>query len=231
MQISPNDITKDMIAYTMVVDKQSIKSLLRRNGIDLPSSASDKETIVAVLLASSKSPAFNSELLSILSKNSSKIKSDYASFAGNQFEIGTETDKMMFTGSKDFYNQIGYIDPKFGQGVSAAATKASLSEQNPVKTSGTKTKGKFFDWVKTNILTEENINAGLQLGMTALNNKMQKKQNQVQYEAADISQRQQELLSQQGQKPSPSFNVTTVAVVVVSVAIVGGIIYYFAKKK
>jgi len=236
MVVNANDVTKDLIAYTIANDKQSLKNLLRRNGIDVKSDASDNDIIISVLIASRKSPVFKSELTDILTQKAIKIQNEFKSFAGGQFEIGNEADKMMFTGD-DFFKNMGglYVSPKLGEGISAAAqqqqsSQSTKSAKQP-KTPKTKEKGKAFEWLKTNVFTQDNINSGIQLGLNVLNNKLQQKSNQVQYEAADISSRQQEIVAAQNQKKSASFNVTTIAVVVVSLAIVGGIVYYVAKKK
>jgi hypothetical protein len=230
MTINANEITKDLIAYAMVYDKQSLKNLLKRNGISVPVNFTDKEIIMATLLASSKSPVFKNELSEYLSKTGQKLQKDYNSFVGGQFDIGTQADNMMFTAEKDFYNQIGNLNPQTIAGINAAAKAAQLPSK-PVSTKAPKEKGKFFQWFSANVLTPDNINAGIQLGLTSLNSKIQKKNNDVIYETSDITQRQNELLALQSQKPKASFNVTTIAIVLVSVAIVGGVVYYITKKK
>ena len=229
MAVSANELTKDLIAYTMATDKQSIKSLLRKNGVSIPSDATDQDIILATLIASNRSPVFKSELTALLTKSGVELQKGYMQFAGNQFEIGTETDKMMFTGESGFFNQIGgTFSPQFGQSVTAAADYAAA--QKTTKPTKTKEKGKFFSWLKDNDLTTENINAGEQIGLTAINNKVQQKQNQAQLEAADIAQKQQEVILAQGGQKAAKFNVTTLALVVGGVAVLGGVIYYVAKK-
>lgn len=232
MAVSANELTKDLIAYTMATDKQSIKSLLRKNGVTIPSDATDQNIIMATLIASNRSPVFKSELTALLTKSGVELQKGYMQFAGNQFEIGTETDKMMFTGESGFFNQIGgTFTPQFGQAISSAADYAAAQKKTtPATTTKTKEKGKFFSWLKDNVLTSENINAGVQIGLTAINNKVQQKSNQAQLEAADIAQKQQEVILAQGGQKAAKFNVTTLALVVVGVAILGGVIYYVAKK-
>ena len=229
MTLNANEITKDLIAYTMVYDKQSLKNLLKRNGISLPSDYVDKDIIMAVLIASSKSPVFKSELTDLLSKKGQSIRNEYTSFVGGQFDIGTQEYNMMFTGAKDFYNQIGNLNLQTISGINAAVEKTG--KQKITKDKPVKEKGRLFSWLSTNVLTPENINAGIQLGLTSLNNKMQKKSNEVMYETSDISQKQQELIELQSQKQKPTFSVTTIVIAIVGLAIVGGVVYYVTKKK
>jgi hypothetical protein len=44
----------------------------------------------------------------------------------------------------------------------------------------------LVQFFKTNILTPENINAGIQIGLTSMANKTQSKQNQVNAEALQL---------------------------------------------
>ena len=43
MAINAAEAAQNMIAYTIVEDKGSLKSLLERNGVQMPSNCSDKE--------------------------------------------------------------------------------------------------------------------------------------------------------------------------------------------
>jgi hypothetical protein len=110
----------------------------------------------------------------------------------------------------------------------------SVNTASGVNTTKPKTKagstiasiGKFF---KENVLTSDNINTGLQLGMTTLNNKIQSKQNAVQTEALILQQQQDQIRNQVGARGGISTN--TIIIGVVGLALVGTIIYVLTKKK
>jgi hypothetical protein len=249
MAINANDVAKDMLAYTMAKDKQSLKNLLSRNGIELPAQASDKDVIMATLLASSRSTFFKSELSNLLKSNVTTAQNDFMPFVGGQFEIGTETDKMMFTGSDDFFNVGGYVSPTFGSGVTAAAKQAS-TQNTPTKRQQRqekrttrkasrvttsqgdeeKPKGRVWDWVKGNVLTQDNVNAAIQVGINALNNRTARRSNEINYETDDILRRQAEIDRMALGRRTPTTNVTTIALVVLGVIVLGGVVYYMSKK-
>lgn len=227
--INAVEVTRDMLAYTLTNDKQSLVKLLKRNGIDIPSDVSDKDITMAVLLASGKSAVFKSELANLLSSKIDEVNADFQNFAGGQFDIGTQEDKTMFTGSEDFYPMAGLSNPAFSAGLQGAAQK--IKEQKPVaetnKIKEPKEKGKVWSWLSQTVFTPENINAGLNMGLTALNNKMQAKRNAVDAESQIIIERQEQQIQQ---KQKGGIGVGTVILIVVGVGLLGAMVYYFTKK-
>jgi hypothetical protein len=247
MAINANDVAKDMLAYTMAKDKQSLKNLLSRNGIELPSQSSDKDVIMATLLASSRSTFFKSELSNLLKSNVTPAQNDFMQFVGGQFEIGTETDKMMFTGSDDFFNQIGYINPTFAAGVTSATrqatppTKKQARQEKRVSRKASrvttsegdeeKPKGRAWDWIKGNVLTQDNVNAAIQIGINSLNNRTARRSNEIYYQTDDVLRRQAEIDRMALGRRTPTTNATTIALIVLGVVILGGVVYFMSKKK
>ena len=78
MAINAAEAAHNMIDYTIVEDKGSLKSLLERNGVQMPSNCSDKEITIATLTASSKSPNFKSELAKLLTKKAKKFGNEFS---------------------------------------------------------------------------------------------------------------------------------------------------------
>jgi hypothetical protein len=87
MTVNAQEAVRNMISYTVVTDKDSLVRLLERNGVQMPSSPSDKEVTFSVLLASSKSPNFKNELSTLLTSKVPKASSDFASFVGDNSDF------------------------------------------------------------------------------------------------------------------------------------------------
>lgn len=97
-----------------------------------------------------------------------------------------------------------------------------------------KTGSGLWSWLKDNLLTQENIQQGINLGITAIANKQQQKGNQIQNEAAEIQKKQEEMitqLSRSGNVPQQKGSVMTWVLVGLGVLIAGVTIYYVTKKK
>lgn len=251
------EVTRDMLAYTLTNDKESLIKLLSRNGIQIPSDISNKDLTKAILVAAGKSAVFKSELATLLSTKINDVNREYQSFVGGQFDIGTQEDKTMFTGSDDFYNLagvtpgVGLSDPKFSQSIADLKAKQGTAPTSPAQkkpflgglfkkkdktatvTAGNadgdvKQKGGLWAWLGANVFTPENINAGLNMGLTALNNKIAAKKNSLEYESQLVIDRQEQQIQQQSRG---GVSVTTVVLIVVGVSLLGGMIYYFTRKK
>lgn len=230
MPINATQAVRELISYTIVTDKQSLVKLLERNGIKLPSNPSDNDVTIAVLLATSKSPNFKNELSKLLTSKVSEASSEFSNLVGDDKDFGfTGVDDLGFVADEKFFNQTGLnLTPTFTQNL-ASATKSAQATTTKPKTkvgSAIASIGKFF---KENVLTSDNINTGLQLGMTTLNNKIQSKQNAVQTEALILQQQQDQIRNQVGARGGISTN--TIIIGVVGLALVGTIIYVLTKKK
>lgn len=237
VSVNALDVTRDMLAYTLTNDKDSLVKLLSRNGVKLPSDASDREVTMAVLMTSAKSSVFKNELSALLASKMDEVNDQYTNFVGGQFDIGTQEDKTMFTGGDDFFNISGgpTANQKLGEALASAA-KAKGIQQNPnykpPKTPKTpkepKEKGRVWGWLQENVFTKENINSGINMGLTALNSKIQAKSNAVAYESDVIIQRQDEQIRSAAKQGGVSTG--TVVMIVVGLGLVGAMVYYFTKK-
>lgn len=213
----------NMITYTLVRDKQSLIRLLERNGVRMPNNPSDNEVTIAVLASSAKSPNFKNELANLLTQKAVEIKSEYQAFAGDDSDFG-------FTGIDEFVGVIN-VDAKI-------ANAAIQAKKNPKQTrqvrreirkgkQGGTVFGNFLRGVGSSATSQDTINQGINIGLTALNNKVASKQNELQAQAAAITAQQDEarqaIAAQQGGKMNVFLIVGVVAVV--------GILAYFAFKK
>ena len=227
MAINAAEAAQNMIAYTIVEDKGSLKSLLERNGVQMPSNCSDKEITIATLTASSKSPNFKSELAKLLTKKAKKVGNEFSNFVGDSSDFG-------FTGIDDF-SFTGGLTPTFASNLSQASTKPSLPTKQQGRISATNPQGKsgiglFFQNLGRSLASEDTINAGLNIGLTAINNKVAGKQNVLQGEAALITQKQDEVRQSLAQTPKGGKTLTYVFVGVGVLALIG-VVYFVAKKK
>lgn len=232
MPINATQAVRELISYTIVTDKQSLVKLLERNGINLSSEATDKDVTIAVLLASSKSPNFKNELSKLLTSKIAEASIEFSNLHGNEQDFGfTGVDDLGYVGDESFYNQTGFgSNPVFNKNLASALKQQAANTSEPKS----KTKvgnaiasiGSFF---KNNILTSDNINTGLQLGLTTINNKIQSRQNAVQNEALILQTQQDAIRNKVDAKRGISTN--TIIIGVVGLAIVGTIIYVLTKKK
>lgn len=234
------EATQNMIAYSVVQDKPSLIALLKRNGVDMGSGASDREVTVAVLTASAKSQNFKKELAKLLTKNVKRANKEFENFVGDSSDFGfTGIDDFSFTGIDDFSftGPTPQFTSNIAQSVKAAqvSPKSTAASRQASRVSATNPQGKtglglFFQNLGKSLTSEDTINAGLNVGLTAINNKVAGKQNTLQQEAVLITQKQDEVRQALAQSPSGSKTLTYVFVGVGILAI-GAIIYIVAKKK
>jgi hypothetical protein len=221
------ETARELISYAVVTNKDGLVKLLQRNGIEMPNNPSDNEVTIAVLMANGKSGVFRNELQKYLSSLVDEV-SEYSSFLGGNSLYFTGTDDFSFAGDNDFYG----ADAKPAVKLTAAQLKR-VTDTNPTGKSKVGTAlasiGQFF---KTNVLTQENINSGIQIGLTTLANKTQAKQNQVQTEAVQL-QAYQDTLRQQlpnASKKSNTMLYVWIGVGVLAVGVLGFVLYKQYKK-
>ena len=185
MALNSLETAKELISYAVVTDKNGLVKLLERNGIELPNNPSDNEVTVAVLMANQKSGVFRNELKKYLVG----LVPDIANYTT---ELSGDVN---FTGTDDFSFTAG--DDNFFNATAIEKKALRVTDTNPTG----KTKvgvalasiGSFF---KDNILTKDNINAGVQIGLTSLANKTQSQQNAVTAQSLQL-QGYQDTLRQQ----------------------------------
>lgn len=245
-------LTRDLISYTILTDKKSLIDLLNKNGVSLSQNATDNQVSVATLVASSKSANFKSELIDLLASKTESAKNTFQNFSGANDMYGfTGVDDLAFTGSDDFWtNADGDDKPSYNY--KPMGLKKSTLDYKPMGLSNTKTtdpnllvnidrsksevkdskqRGAFWKgigtFLKENVLTKDNINQGLQIGLTSINNKVQASQNAVQQEAFALQQTQDSMQQQVQQQGKPN-NIWLIVGVVGALGIVGYLIF---KKK
>lgn len=230
MPINAPQAVRELISYTMVTDKQALVKLLERNGVSISPNASDYDVNVAVLMASAKSPNFKTELASLLTSKVGEASEVFTNFAGSDADFGfTGVDDLGFTGEEKFFSQTGVVSPFASMQLGSAVKTAQAQQPKKDKTAVGSVLagiGRFFN---EKVLTPENINTGLQLGLTTINNKVQQKQNAVQTEALILQQQEDVMRQQVARQQGVGGN--TILIAVVGVAILGTIIYVMTKKK
>jgi len=222
MALSAIETAKELISYAVVTDKNGLVKLLERNGIELPNNPSDNEVTVAVLMANNKSGVFRNELKKYLGGLVPEI-SNYTTELGGGMNF-TGTDDFSFTAGDDgFYN------------ATAADKKAiRITATNP--TGKTKTGvalasiGSFF---KDSILTKENINTGINIGLTSLANKTNAQSNAVTAQSLQLQNYQDSLRQQlpNAAKKSNTMLYIWISVGVLAVGVLGFVLYKSYKKK
>lgn len=246
MAINASEAVRDMISYTLVTNKESLIRLLERNGIQMPNNPSDRELVASILLASSRSANFKSELGRLLTSQVPKAAQDYSSFVGSSSDFGfTGIDDFSFVGEDEFFGVAGIggsystLGTNISDSVKAAqaqqAAKAAASTKKAPKAPKTPRPegqrsgfGQFLSNIGQAVSSPETINAGLNIGLTAINNKVQKKSNAIQDETSIITQKADEVRSQVG-GGGKGISTTNILLIVVGVAVVGGLAYYLVK--
>ena len=217
------ETARELISYAVVTDKDGLVKLLERNGIEMPQNPSDNEVTIAVLMANSKSGVFRNELQKYLVSLLPEV-SEYADFLGNGYEMFTGTDDFSFTAGG------GSLVPK-----SYALPASNVPSTSTAKPGGTKAGNalrSIGQFLKNNVLTPENINAGVQIGLTTVANKTQSKQNQIQTEAAQLQTYQDSLRQQlpNAAKKSNTMLYVWIGVGVLAVGVLGFVLYKQYKK-
>jgi len=243
MSINAQLIAEELISYTVVTDKNSLVRLLERNGVQMPSNPSDKEVTIAVLTASGKSANFKNELANLLAEKAPKAGEDFSQFVGDSsdFDIAS-IDTFNFTGVDDF---VGF---NVGSRLSSIGTSVASTQQKPVKKpttldlkrqsritaqnpQGKTGAGLFLQNLTQSLTSKETINSGLQVGLTAINNKVQGQNNALQQETNLLTQRQDEIRQQLAAAPKKGLSAVTWVLIGLGVVALGATIYFVAKKK
>jgi hypothetical protein len=240
MQINATQVTNELISYSVVTDKGSLVRLLERNGIQMPNNPSDKEVTLAVIMANSKSETFRKDLAKYLTSKLPQASEDFSQFVGNDQDFGfTGIDDFSFVGEEKFFNassgNFSTSNLLVGSKFPTPATKL------PSATSGKKSFGEtkvggvlssIGNFLKTNVLTKENVNAGVQIGLQSIANKSQAQQNNLQQQATLLQQQQDVMKATlpSSAKKSNTMTFVWIGVAVVGVSLIGFLIYKNSKK-
>jgi hypothetical protein len=219
MALSAIETVKELISYSVVTDKNGLVKLLERNGIQLPNNPSDNEVTVAVLMANNKSGVFRNELKKYLGALVPEVSNYTVQLSGGMNFTGT--DDFSFTAGDEFYNLTA------GQAKRVTDTNPSGKSKVGIALASI---GTFF---KDNVLTKDNINAGIQIGLTSLANKTNAQQNAVAAQSLQL-QNYQDTLRQQlpnADKKSNTMLYVWISVGVLAVGVLGFVLYKSYKKK
>jgi LPXTG-motif cell wall-anchored protein len=234
MALDNKQLAQELISYTIVTDRNSIINLLKRNGVKLSQDPANSELTIAVLVANSKSSSFKDELARLLSSKVSEAGESFSNMVGNDQDFGfTGVDDvtympnvMAFTGSDDYANLIN-ISPSVASGITSATSQTTKKPQTKVGAA----LSSIWDFTKTNILTKENINAGIQVGLNKINTDTLAKQNNLQLQAAALEQQQYQMSRQLAPKSGVSSNTILYVIIgVVALAGIGFVVYKSTKK-
>jgi hypothetical protein len=220
MALSAIETAKELISYAVVTDKNGLVKLLQRNGIELPNNPSDNEVTVAVLMANNRSGVFRNELKKYLGGLVPEVANYITELGGGMNFTGT--DDFSFTaGDDEFYN------------LTASQTKR-VTDTNPTGKSkvgvALASIGSFF---KDTVLTKENINTGINIGLTSLANKTQSQQNAVTAQSLQLQNYQDSLRQQlpNAAKKSNTMLYVWISVGVLAVGVLGFVLYKSYNKK
>ncbi|MBM3417306.1 MAG: hypothetical protein FJY17_00105 [Bacteroidetes bacterium] len=231
MALDALQITRTLLAYQVVNDKESLVKLLKRNGVEAPINATDTEITSAALFTSGKSPNFKKELAALLAGNAKSAGQEFASFVGQEMDF-TGLDDFSFTGMEGFENQIGKpaAPPRISATPTAAVTTATAAKKKD-KTGAGRALASIGGFFKDNILTRENVDTAVQIGLTKINTKTQNKANQVAQEGLVIQQYQDDIRNQQGSKGKGGLGTGAWVAIGLGVAAIVGIGIFFAIRK
>lgn len=229
MQINATEAVRNMLSYTLATDRDSLIKLLERNGVVVPQNPSDREVTAAVLLASAKSANFKQELSKLLTSKFPTANKDYASFVGDSSDFGfTGIDDFSFVGEDEFFGANGTPTSK---DIRTTRKSAKTTTRLEAAKKGEKTGfGKFLSNLGQAASSPDTLNAGLNIGLTAVNNKVQGRSNALQQETAIITQQSDQIKQDLG-KPTGKMSTGAIIGIVVGVIAIVGIVYYVAKKK
>lgn len=220
-ELNAIETARELISYAVVTNKDGLVKLLERNGIQMPNNPSDNEVTVAILMANAKSGVFRNELQKYLVSLLPEV-SEYTDFLGSSSLGFTGTDDFSFTAGG------GSLIPKSyaptSNVTSTSTPKAGTKVGNALRSVG--------QFLKNNVLTPENINAGVQIGLTSVANKTQAKQNQVNAEALQLQNYQDSLRQQlpNAAKKSNTMLYVWIGVGVLAVGVLGFVLYKQYKK-
>lgn len=239
MALDNKKVAEELISYTIVTDRNSIINLLKRNGVKLSENPSNSEITVAVLVANSKSISFRDDLARLLSSKVSEAGETFSNIVGNDQDFGfTGVDDvtyfpnvMSFTGMDDYKNAPGGV---FGD----QFTKDMASLKTTTPTTGTKPKTKVGSilasvgsFLSTKVLTKENVNSAVQVGLNKINTDTLAKQQNLQLQQLQLESQQNQMRSSINATQGASSNTILYVIIgIVALAGIGFVVYKQTKK-
>ncbi len=228
MALDALQITRSLLAYQVVNDKDALVRLLKRNGVEVPQNATDAEITSAALFASGKSANFKKELASLLSGNAKSAGDEFSSFVGQEMGF-TGLDDFSFTGMEGFQSYNGgtqQLSLAVKQGIDTGKIKTKKD-----KTGAGKVLSSIGTFFKENVLTKENVDTAVNIGLTKINTQTQNKANRIAQEGLVIQQYQDDIRNQQGARGKGGLSTGAWIAIGLGVAAIVGIGIYFATRK
>lgn len=228
MALDALEITRSLLAYQVVNDKGSLVRLLKRNGVEVPETASNTEITSAALFAAGKSANFKKELAALLSGNAKTAGEEFSSFVGQEMGF-TGLDDFSFTGMEGFESYNGgtqQLSLAVKQGIDTGKIKTKKDKSGAGKVLSSI--GTFF---KDNVLTKENVDTAVQIGLTKINTQTQNKANKIAQEGLVIQQYQDDIRNQQASQGKGGLSTGAWVGIGLGVAAIVGIAIYFSTRK
>jgi len=222
MALNTKKSVQELISYSIVTDKKGVINVLKSNGVKVGDDISNAKLTTAVLIANKKSPIFRKKLGALLESKLNKAGERFSNIVGNSD----------FTGWDDFQSLTGE------ERKAARAAKTAAKKQATVarKEAGQKTKvgtalSNLWSFTKTNVLTKENINAGIQVGLDKINQDSLARQNALEQQSMAMQQQQADMQRQLGKGAGVSGNtVLYIGIGVIALVGIGFLIYRQSKK-
>lgn len=229
MALDALQVTRSLLAYQVVNDKGSLVRLLKRNGVEVPENASNTEITSAALFASGKSANFKKELAALLSGNAKTAGEEFSSFVGQEMGF-TGLDDFSFTGMEGFESYNGgtqQLSLAVKQGIDTGKIKTKKKD----KTGAGRALSSIGTFFKDNVLTRENIDTAVNIGLTKINTQTQNKANKIAQEGLVIQQYQDDIRNQQASKGKSGLGTGAWVGIGLGVAAIVGIAIYFSTRK
>jgi hypothetical protein len=260
MRLNTKKSVEELISYTILTDRKAMIDLLKSNGVKVSDDISDAKLTTAVLVANKKSAIFRKKLASLLGtkldkagEKLKKVKEKFFGIVGNSQDFGfTGVDDVTymkgFTGVDDFSDFTGFDDFASATASERKAARAAAKQKKEIgkalsqkfgttqaqKQGQTKVGAALSSlWLftKENVLTRDNINAGIQVGLDKINADSLARQNAIDQQSIMLQQQQQDMQRQLGKGAGVSGNtILYVGIGVIALVGIGFLIYKQSKK-
>lgn len=208
---SKQRVAEELISYTVINDKGSLTKLLKTHNVKVSDNPSDKEVTTAVLVGN-KNKAFRKDLTKLLGDKLPEAGERFRNIVGNAQDFGftgvDDVTYMKWTGIDDFNDFTGWDDWKNEIGSQTFTQLQTIAQKTAAQKKAADTKSKtkagsilasIWSFSKENILTKDNINQGIQAGLSKVNTDTAAKQLAIDEKALALQQQQEDMRQQQSQ--------------------------------
>lgn len=217
MALNTKQAIQELISYTILTDKQGVVNLLKKYGVRVKDKPSDAEVTTSVLVAMKKSKAFKRDLANLLQSKLDKAGQQFSSMSGGNMSFTGFDDviympNLAFTGTDDFSDFTGWddfqaVNGKTSVGISqdtlnkakqSAAQATQMASEQKGKTGVGRALSNLWSFTKENVLTKENVNAGIQFGIDRINADSLARQNALEQQSFLLQQQQNAMRNRVG---------------------------------